>query len=268
MLKKKTEEKFTQHTKARDSPFTNSSLILLSPKTEIWSNKLYSCCWLCSRYIRAHTHTHKNNIMNPLLLFYGDRHKANHSMMCCLLYFWLDLIDSASSMPAADQLFQKALFHHGDLFHLQQGLTEGREGQRQGLLEICICFQSLSFFPPSHSCWSCVTSWQHKVCSVYVSVARHFQECTRASKARKWQFHQRLYIAALKCTTSVFLMLLKICVSVREGWNKIISVMCHAHTVGAGQYSWPTAQYVSRFLGCGLVSARILYARRIKKLFI
>lgn len=43
---------------------------------------------------------------------YGDRHKTNHSMMCCLLHFWLrvDWIHSVTSSPAGEQPFGGACF--------------------------------------------------------------------------------------------------------------------------------------------------------------
>lgn len=70
------------------------------------------------------------------LLFYGDGHKTNYSMMCCLLHVWLDWMDSATSMLAADQLFRQGLFYRGDPVHLLWSPRGGRKCPGQEELEI------------------------------------------------------------------------------------------------------------------------------------
>lgn len=111
-------ENFTQNTKARDSPFsTNSSLAVSHPKAALQLLlKMFQRVTKCSK---------------SSLLFYGDRHKTNHGMMCCLLHFWLhiDRTDSAASTPAAHQPFGGACFTMATLFICSGALREAERSE-------------------------------------------------------------------------------------------------------------------------------------------
>lgn len=71
---------FTQNMKARDSPFTTNSSLTFSHPNLKWSN---TALQLLLKMFQRVTKCSKSS-----LLFYGDRHKTNHSMMRCLLHFF------------------------------------------------------------------------------------------------------------------------------------------------------------------------------------
>lgn len=72
------------------------------------------------------------------LLFYGDRHETNHSLMCCLLLFLAPHIsDQLCLWDACGRLaVRRGLFYHGDPVHLVWSLRVGREERGQQELEI------------------------------------------------------------------------------------------------------------------------------------
>lgn len=75
----KNRDYFTQNMKVRDSPFTTNMFLTFSRRNLKWSSTALQL--LLKKF------QHVAKCSKSSLLFYGNRHKTNHTVMRCLLHF-------------------------------------------------------------------------------------------------------------------------------------------------------------------------------------